>query len=160
MINQQPLTTDLIGDKTLKTDAKINLFGEIDELSAFIMEFTHHTQDAEMNARLVNIVKTLFKISAEVAGSKNGLTCQDLDELMTYVNFYNEKAGDFNGFVLPGITPIGAKAHVVRTVTRRAERAYANVYEVYGGSEIIFEYLNKLSTMFYAIARTYDENKR
>ena len=52
---------------------------------------------------------------------------------------------------------MGAKAHVLRTVTRRIERAYASVYEKFGGSEIIFEYLNKLSSLFFALARVYDE---
>ncbi len=51
----------------------------------------------------------------------------------------------------------GAKAHVVRTIVRRAERAYANVYKNYGGSNFIFEYLNKLSTLFFLIALFYDE---
>ena len=34
MIKDKPLTTDLVGDKTLKTDEKIEFFGQVDELSA------------------------------------------------------------------------------------------------------------------------------
>ena len=157
MIKSQPLNTDLIGDKTLKTDEKINFFGEVDELSAWIMEFTHYTENEELNARLIEIVKTLSKILAEVAGSKNTVTEDALANLLKDCSYYGEKAGVFKQFVLPGKTLKGAKAHILRTVTRRCERAYANVYEKYGGSEIIFEYLNKLSTLFYHIARIYDE---
>ena len=127
-MKKQPLTTDLVGDKTLKTDEKIEFFGQVDELSAFIMEFSQHVEDKKLEM-----------------------------ELRKIVNEYNNKIGAFNGFILPGTTPIGAKAHIVRTVCRRAERAYARVYEKYSTSEIIFEYLNKLSSLFFAIARIYDE---
>ena len=158
MIKKEPLKTDLIGDKTLKTNEKINFFGEVDELSAFIMEFTHYSQNAKLNEELENIVKTLSEILGEVAGSKNKITSSKLEDLLNLCKYYGEKAGAFKNFVLPGKTLKGAKAHVLRTITRRCERAYANVYEKYGGSELIFEYLNKLSTLFYYIARIYDEN--
>lgn len=158
MIKKEPLKTDLIGDKTLKTNEKINFFGEVDELSAFIMEFTHYSQNSKLNEELENIVKTLSEILGEVAGSKNKITSSKLEDLLSLCKFYGEKAGGFKKFVLPGKTLKGAKIHVLRTITRRCERAYANVYEKYGGSELIFEYLNKLSTLFYYIARIYDEN--
>ena len=158
MIKNEPLTTDLIGDKTLKTDEKIEFFGEVDELSAFMMEFTHYTQSDEINAQVVEIVKILSQIMAEVAGGKNKLSTDSLFSLQDLCCYYGEKAGGFKQIVLPGVTLRGAKAHVVRTIARRCERAYAKVYEKYGGSELIFEYLNKLSTLFYNIARIYDEN--
>jgi cob(I)alamin adenosyltransferase len=159
MMKQQPLKTDLIGDKTLKTDEKINFFGEVDELSAFIMEFTHYSENDTLNMQLIEIVKTLSQILADVAGSKNKIGENELHTLLDLCAYYGEKAGKFQRFVLPGKTLKGAKAHVLRTVTRRCERAYAKVYEKYGASEIIFEYLNKLSTLFYHIARIYDEKE-
>ena len=76
MIKNKPLTTDLIGDKTLKTDEKIVFFGEVDELSAFMMEFTHYTQNDELNERVVEIVITLSQIFAaeEHKGMEDCLT--------------------------------------------------------------------------------------
>lgn len=159
MMKEQPLNTDLIGDKTLKTDEKINFFGEVDELSAFIMEFTHYSENETLNIQLIEIVKTLSQILGEVAGSKNKVGETELNTLLDLCAYYGEKAGVFKRFVLPGKTLKGAKAHVLRTITRRCERAYAKVYEKYGGSALIFEYLNKLSTLFYHIARIYDEKE-
>ncbi len=157
MIKKQPLPTDLIGNKTLKTDERIEFFGQIDELSALIMEFTHHSGDDSLNMQLRKIVNVLSVSLAETAGGLGHVGELHLSELIELVEDYNQKTGGFKGFVLPGETLQGAKAHIVRTVTRRAERAYAKVYEKYGGSEIIFEYLNKLSSLFFAIARSYDE---
>ena len=157
MIKKQPLPTDLIGGKTLKTDERIEFFGEVDELSALIMEFTHYQEDKKLNLELRKIVNILSIALAEPAGGIGKVGELHLKELIELVNEYNEKAGAFCGFVLPGETLMGAKAHVLRTVTRRVERSYAKVYEKFGGSDIIFEYLNKLSSLFFAIARVYDE---
>lgn len=156
-MKKQLLTTDLVGDKTLKTDEKIEFFGQVDELSAFIMEFSHHVEDVKLQMELRKIVNILSIMLAEVAGGLGHVGEMHLNELVELVNVYNEKAGPFKGFVVPGETHMGAKAHIVRTVTRRAERAYARVYEKYSGSETILEYLNKLSSLFFAIARIYDE---
>ena len=156
MIKDKPLTTDLIGDKTVKTDEKIEFFGQVDELSAFIMEFTHYLKDNTEIEFLRKIVKTLSVIMGEVAGGKGCIDQATVQELTNRSNDYLEKSGGFNSFCLPGETLLGAKAHVLRTITRRAERSYAKVYEKYGGSNCVFEYLNKLSTYFYALAKQLD----
>ena len=157
-MKKQPLTTDLVGEKTLKTDEKIEFFGQIDELSSLIMEFTHYIDDKNLEMQLRKIVSVLTIASAEIAGGCGHLGELYLNELTEVLDFYNEKVGPFKCFVLPGETLKGAKAHILRTVCRRVERAYARVYEKYKTSEIIFEYLNKLSSLFFAIARLYDEN--
>ncbi len=157
MLKENPLTTDLVGDKTTKTDERVVFFGAVDELSAHIMELTHYIDDVPMQMELRKIVSMLSTMMAEVAGGFGHIGEKHLNELMEVVKKYEEKAGPFTSFVLPGTTLMGARVHVVRTVTRRAELAYAKVYEKYGGSGYIFEYLNKMSTLFYAIARIYDE---
>lgn len=156
-MKENPLTTDLVGDKTTKTDERVAFFGAVDELSAHIMELTHYIEDVPMQMELRKIVSMLSTMMAEVAGGLGHIGEKHLNELMEVVKKYEEQAGPFTSFVLPGTTLMGARVHVVRTVTRRAELAYAKVYEKYGGSGYIFEYLNKMSTLFYAIARIYDE---
>ena len=157
MLKENPLTTDLVADKTTKTDERVAFFGAVDELSAHIMELTHYIEDVPMQMELRKIVSMLSTMMAEVAGGLGHIGEKHLNELIEVVKKYEEQAGPFTSFVLPGTTLMGARVHVVRTVTRRAELAYAKVYEKYGGSGYIFEYLNKMSTLFYAIARIYDE---
>ena len=156
MIKDKPLTTDLIGDKTVKTDEKIEFFGCADELSALIMEFTHYIKDQTLVNHLRKIVNLLSVMMGEVAGGYGHIGELHVNELTALCDEYSAKTGGFTSFCLPGETLLGAKAHVLRTVTRRVERAYAKVYEKYGGSNCIFEYLNKLSTFFFAIARIFD----
>lgn len=157
MLKKEPLLTDLVGDKTLKTDERIAFFGAVDELSAHIMELTHYIEDKRMEMELRKIVTLLSTMMAEVAGGYGHIGQKHLEELLEVIKKYEEQAGPFTSFVLPGTTLMGARLHIVRTITRRAELAYARLFEKYGGSEYIFEYLNKMSTLFYAIARIYDE---
>ena len=157
MLKKDPLSTDLIGKKTVKTDERIAFLGVADELSAHIMELTHHIEDKTMEMEMRRLVTMLSTIMAEVAGGFAHLGEKHLEELLEVINKYEAIAGPFTAFVLPGTTLMGARLHIVRTVTRRAELAYARLFEKYGGSEYIFEYLNKMSTLFYAIARIYDE---
>ena len=157
MLKKDPLLTDLVGGKTLKTDERIAFFGAVDELSAHIMQLTHYVDDKLMEMELRKLVTMLSTIMAEVAGGLVHIGKKHLEELLEVVKKYEAVAGPFTAFVLPGTTLMGSRLHIVRTVTRRAELAYARLYEKYGGSEIIFEYLNKMSTLFYALARIYDE---
>ena len=157
MLKKEPLSTDLVGSKTLKTDERIAFFGTVDELSAHIMELTHYIEDKHMEMELRKLVTMLSTMMAEVAGGYGHIGEKHLEELLEVIKKYEDIAGPFTAFVLPGTTLMGARFHIVRTITRRAELAYAHLYEKYGGSEYIFEYLNKMSTLFYAIARIYDE---
>ena len=158
-LKPEPLKTDLIGGKTLKTDEKVEFFGQVDELSAHIMEVTHYIDDVQTEMELRKIVNLLSTMMGEVAGGFGHIGEKHLSELLEVIAKYEELVGPFKGFVVPGTTLMGARFHILRTITRRAERAYARVFEKYGGSEYIFEYLNKMSTLFYAIARTYDEKE-
>ena len=110
MIKEQPLTTDLIGDKTLKTDNKIEFFGSVDELSAFIMEFIHHIDDKRLEMHLRKIVSLLSTMMGEVAGGFGHIGELHLSELLSVISDYESKVGAFNGFCLPGETLLGLRS--------------------------------------------------
>ncbi|MBQ3166062.1 MAG: hypothetical protein IJC01_01865, partial [Clostridia bacterium] len=104
MVKENPLTTDLVGDKTLKTDLKVDFFGNVDELSAFIMEYIHHIDDKKLEMELRKVVNLLSTMMAEVAGGFGHIGEMHLNELIELVGYYNDKAGPFKGFCVPGET--------------------------------------------------------
>lgn len=155
-LKDNPLITDLIGQKTTKLDSRVIFFGTCDELSCHIMNVRCTIKDEILKAELEVIVKTLSKIMGEVAGSKNKLVIEDLEYLLSLVDKYRFNYGVVKNFILPGQTKEACTIHIARCVARRAELAYAKVYADYKTSDIIFEYLNKISTLFYDIAQKYD----
>jgi cob(I)alamin adenosyltransferase len=153
-LKENPLVTDLVGAKTTKLDSRVIFFGTCDELSCHIMNVRTMIDDDFLKEQLEIIVKTLSLIMGEVAGSKNKLTMEHLEMVLGLIDKYKYS---FNGFILPGQTSIACAIHITRCVARRTELAYAKVYSEHQTSDIIFEYLNKLSTLFYNIAQKYEK---
>lgn len=157
-MKKEMLPTALVGGMTVKTDCKIDFFGNVDELQAYIMNLYHYVDDEELKKYLIIIVKNLSKMMGIVAGSSSTFSEEELNELLKMIDKYLMLTGKLTCFSLPGLTKLSSKIHIVRTVCRRAERSYAKVYETYGGNNYIFEYLNKLSTFFYNLALYYEKD--
>lgn len=158
-IKDKPLTTALVHGLTTKTDPKVEFFGNVDMLQAYIMELTHYTNDEVLNNELEEIVKTLSFIMGIVAGTGKDFAVDNVSYLLDLIAKYKTSPDVLTEFVLPGKTLTGAKVHIVRTITRTCERRYAAVYEKYEGNDVIFEYLNKLSTFFYELGCFFDNKK-
>lgn len=152
-----PLVTDLVGRKTSKLDPYVSFFGVCDELSSHIMENRTLIQNELERSELETIVRKLSIIMGEVAGGKTKLEESDLENLLQLIKKYEINNGVVSVFVLPGQTPISSHIHITRCVARRCEIEYAKVYHAHGGSDLIFEYLNKLSTFFYYFALKYEK---
>lgn len=154
-----PLITDLVGEKTTKLDSRVAFFGACDELSCHLMEVRCLVKDQTLKNELETIVSTLSIMMGEVALGKSKIKEEHLEELLKLVEKYQINFGIVTKFVLPGQNEVSSRIHIARCVARRAELAYAKVYDEHGGSDIIFEYLNKISTLLYAIALRHEDEK-
>ena len=157
IIKENPLITDLVGEKTTKLDNRVMFFGECDELSCHIMEIRCMIDDEEIKEELLTIVKELSTIMGEIALGKSKLQEGSLIWLKQLIKKYEENNGIITEFVLPGQNLLSSRIHITRCVARRCELTYAKVYDQYKTSLIIFEYLNKLSTLFYDLALKYEK---
>ena len=157
LFKENPLVTDLVGKKTTKLDSRVIFFGACDELSCHIMEIRCMIEDSEIKEELLTIVKELSTIMGEVALGKSKLQEQSLIWLKQLIKKYEENNGIITEFVLPGQNLLSSRIHITRCVARRCELSYAKVYDQYKTSLIIFEYLNKLSTLFYDLALKYEK---
>lgn len=150
------LETALINGKTLKTDERIIFIGSVDELSAHIMELSHFMTEVMVKDQLIAIINNLSTTMGIVVGSNQVFDKLLVEQLIKQTKVYQKTRPVIKGFVIPGQTLMASKIHIVRTITRRTELAYARVFEKYGGSELIFEYLNKLSSYFYELSFRYE----
>lgn len=157
IIKENPLVTDLVGQTTTKLDSRVHFFGACDELSCHIMEIKNMIDDNEIQNFLLTIVNELSIIMAEIANGKSKLQIEALTNLLSIINKYETNNGILTEFVIPGQNLLSSRIHITRCVARRCELYYAKVYYEYNTSELIFEYLNKLSTLFYALALKYEK---
>lgn len=155
-IKENPLKTALVHGFTTKTDIRVITNGKIDMLSSYLMRLTHLINDDTIKEEIETVVKNLSFIMGVIAGTGKDLEEQKVYDLMELCEKHS-KPMTFK-FVLPGRTLLSSEIHIVRTITRECELSYAKVYEEFGGSDIIFEYFNKLSTYLYALALKYEDD--
>jgi cob(I)alamin adenosyltransferase len=55
---------------------------------------------------------------------------------------------------LPGGCESGSRAHICRTICRRAERAVYRIADEYPVEQSVMSFLNRLSDYFFVLART------
>lgn len=157
VVKEEPLVTDLVGEKTTKLDSKVWFFGCCDELSCHIMEIRCLIENEDVKDELLKIVEKLSIMMGEIAGGNTKFSENYLIALIDLNKKYEQNNGIVTEFVFPGNNLISSKIHIVRCIARRTELVYAKVYDSYKTSLIIFEYLNKLSTFFYNLALYFEK---
>lgn len=145
-------TTSLFGGrKVVKNDPQLIAYGSVDELNAFIGLVKAKTKNPEIKKILFNLQKDLMAISAYLSGYPKKII--DLDkktiEIEKIIDQYQKKLPQLHNFLIPGGSEEGALFHVVRTITRRVERKVVGQTK----QKEILKYLNRLSDLFFVLAR-------
>lgn len=156
-----------------KSSAIAEALGALDETNSFLglckveSEKHVHSHNGADGEKLVlkdgtsftqtvhNVQKNLFIIQAEVAGSKMSITEDKLREIEKIVDDIEKELPPIKSFFISGGTKLAALFDVSRTISRRAERRVVQICEE-GGVEVgefTKAYLNRLSSLLYALAR-------
>ena len=160
------------GDTVGKDTARVEAYGEVDELNAVLglmrVELARtSTADAgqaefvaTLDASLGRIQQELFDLGAELAtpGAARGearLKVEDTDvtRLERELDALNDHLAPLRSFILPGGGPLGAWAHLARTVCRRAERRVVALAHGEPVRPEALRYINRLSDYFFVVAR-------
>lgn len=154
-------TSLLGGERVSKTNMRIEAYGTVDELNAWVGVLRDSIQNQRIMEQLIFIQDKLFTAGSRLAthpDNKRNFSLPDLkDEHIEML----EKAMDemdaelppMKNFVLPGGHPAVSNAHVCRTVCRRAERRVIDLQQNEKVDEIIGRYLNRLSDYFFVLSR-------
>ena len=155
--------TSLIGGlRVAKYDDRVEAYGTVDELSAFIGVL--HDQEgvnAETKAVLDVVQNKLFTIESHFALDENSevkkmipvLTPDDVVYLEHEIDVMNDQLPELKSFVIPGGNLKASHAHVCRTVCRRAERQGWRLAAQQPIDALDLKYLNRLSDYFFVLAR-------
>lgn len=153
--------TGVIGGRVSKDDPRVEAYGTIDELNAFVgaaVAALSSEQHGEMKKDLVEIMHELFDCGSDLAIAKPGVrpykvTPEMAGRLEQLIDKYDAKTPDITRFILPGGTAASAALHVCRTVCRRAERRVVTLAKEQEINEHVLVYLNRLSDLFFTMAR-------
>jgi cob(I)alamin adenosyltransferase len=154
-------TTGLFGGgRVKKTAARVEAYGTVDELNAFLGAARAHGLGELAADVLARVQVDLFTLGAELAcvPGKEGklslplLTAADAERLERAIDAGEAKLAPLTTFILPGGSVAAAALHVARTVCRRAERAVLAIDDAPARDELVV-YLNRLSDLLFVLAR-------
>jgi cob(I)alamin adenosyltransferase len=153
--------TGVIGGRVRKDDQQVEAYGTVDELNAFVgvaMAGMDNTKFADLLEDLLNIQHELFDCGHDLAVLKKDVrpykvTAEMAEALETLIDKYDAETPDITRFILPGGSASSAALHVCRTVCRRAERRVVTLAARQEINEHVRTYLNRLSDLFFTIAR-------
>jgi cob(I)alamin adenosyltransferase len=155
--------TSLIGGtKVAKSHSRIDAYGTVDELNAYIGLLGDQLSDEATKRVLREIQDRLFTIGSSLACDPEKelrLKIPDLKE--TDIQFLEQEIDAMNAllppmkfFVLPGGHVAISTAHVARCICRRAERCTVLMLEQdLFVDALVIKYLNRLSDYLFMVAR-------
>ena len=161
--------TGLVGGQRVPKDsARIEAYGTVDELNAFLgaaratVNVIAATEPrlALLGAVLLRVQHELFNLGSilatlpeDVHPRQPRVTEAEIAQLEKSMDAMNEDLAPLRSFVLPGGSRVDAELHIARTVCRRAERACVALAHVEGVPPEAVKYLNRLSDALFVWAR-------
>lgn len=145
-----------------KSSAVAEALGALDEVNSFLGVVKVRVDAAGIvfgdmpYAKILHTVQqNLFTIQAEVAGADKHIAEEKVREVEAIVNGIEAELPPIKTFFISGGTELAALLDVARTSARRAERRVVAAHEegkTPVGKETL-AYLNRLSSLLYAMAR-------
>jgi len=150
------------GEQVWKDDLRVETYGNIDELGAFLSECIFYIDDKEIKEIIQDVQKKNFHISAELASKSKlyrlPICLEDIEYLNQMITEYESKI-ELKGFVIRGTTLSSAKLDICCTIARRVERSIVTLMHSEEVSANILIYFNRLSDLLFILAR-YEEFKQ
>jgi len=150
-------TTALVGGaRVRKTHIRLEAYGTIDELNSHIGWLNCEIKEKEHHDFLLFIQHKLFAVGSFLATETESkqpmaasiITTHDIERIEKQIDQIDEALPRLNRFVLPGGNEAASRAHICRTVTRRAERIVNHLAENFPVSDEILIFLNRYQTTF------------
>jgi cob(I)alamin adenosyltransferase len=162
--------TGLVGGQRVPKDSlRIEAYGTVDELNAFIGAARESAAEAikggcealqplteillRVQHELFNLGSILATLPEDVHPKQARITDSEIVRLETEMDQMNEPLVPLRSFVLPGGSRLNTDLHVCRTICRRAERIAVALARQESIPEEAVRYLNRLSDALFVWSR-------
>jgi cob(I)alamin adenosyltransferase len=156
------------GQRVPKDSLRIEAYGTVDELNAFVGVANLSCQEQigqdprvgllaaiirRVQHELFNLGSILATRPEDVHPKQARITSAEVEQLEREIDAMNEDLPPLRSFVLPGGTRLNADLHVCRTVCRRAERLLVALSREEQVPPETIQYLNRLSDALFVWSR-------
>jgi len=154
--------TQLLGGSMVdKNHIKLECYGTIDELNAFIGNIYDQEISTFHKDILFNIQNQLFNLGSIISfdGKKDSIKLpnvksENIEMMEKAIDKMEESLPTLKNFILPSGHPSASICHIARTVCRRAERNLVALGDSQEIDPLHMKFLNRLSDYLFVLART------
>jgi len=154
-------TTALFGGKrVLKSTIRIEAYGTIDELNAYVGLLRDQEVNHKRHEVMIEIQDRLFTLGSLLATEPGNakvkvphLSEGDVSFLENKIDLMEAELPPLKSFILPGGHASVSFCHVARTVCRRAERNISALDQQEKVDPLITKYVNRLSDYLFVLGR-------
>ena len=143
-----------------KNSVLAEALGSIDEINSLLgvckvkaADFDFKINDFFIREIISKVQENLFIIQANIAGADKKISRENIKFLEETTDAIEKSLPPIKSFFVSGGTEISALLDYSRAVSRRAERRAVGLAETKKFDEEILAYLNRLSSLLYALAR-------
>lgn len=163
-------TTGLVGGTRIKkSDSRIHLYGEVDELNSFLGLAISYL-DKDFNSDFLHKIQAvLFDLGSNLACEKEkrieykipSIKKDLITNLELEIDKMDSELVPLKSFILPGGTLASSAFHICRTVCKRVERQMVDFEETHKGEipEHGLIFINRLSDYFFIMSRYLNHKK-
>ena len=150
------------GQRVAKDSLRIECYGTVDELNAFVGMAGVSASDAvpELAAILRRVQHELFNLGSilatqpqDVHPKQARITSAEIEQLEKEIDRMNADLPKLRSFVLPGGSRLNTELHACRTICRRAERIAVSLAREEEIPPETIQYLIRLSDAFFVWSR-------
>lgn len=149
------------GIRVPKTDLRIETNGCIDELNVAVGSIRtllkpNHEWQVLLREIQLNLMTSMSLVATQSdmrEKNPNSLPDDLAGNVEKKIEEIDAKCYPADSFILPGGTPLASSLHLARVTARKAERQLWRLHEVDAVPEEILKYLNRLSDLFFIMAR-------
>jgi cob(I)alamin adenosyltransferase len=158
-------TALLSGKKVSKANPRVQAYGSVDELNAFLGLIIAFADEENVRKPLLDAQKDLFTIGAQLSAANSSVKVHKIsesriDELEKEIDKIEEELPALHHFILPGGSKTASLIHLARTVCRRAEREVVALSNQEKIDPAVIIYLNRLGDYLFMLARQVNRRKR